>query len=154
MEIRINVTTKKNNQYEPVMVAYFVMVARDKFTNKAVKVNQLEPATEADRHLLEIGAESQRRRKIMAESSLYKIPPNEQERTFIHNIHLKLRKIKRGQSMDEGVFGDYEFGGRYQLMSSTLLTSTKIMHPTQRNIHNKIFGTLVCVVLTVRWLSN
>jgi acyl-CoA hydrolase len=73
MEVRINVTTKKGDHFEPVMVAYFVMVARDKFTNKAVKINQLEPANEADKHLLELGNESQRRRKQMTENSLYKI---------------------------------------------------------------------------------
>jgi acyl-coenzyme A thioesterase 9 len=160
MEVRINVTIKKKDLYEPVMVAYFVMVARDKFTNKAVKVNQLEPATEADRKLLELGAESQRRRKQSSENSLYKIHPNEQEREIIHNMHLQLQKIKRGQiSCDIQLRGtssvdDIASSGKLKLMSSTLLTSAKIMHPTQRNIHNKIFGGyLIRQAYELAWIT-
>ncbi|KAL0479428.1 acyl-coenzyme A thioesterase, mitochondrial [Acrasis kona] len=143
MEVRINVTTKKGEVWEPVMVAYFVMVARDKNTNKSAEINRLEPATGADKHLLELGEESQRRRKQTSETSLYKIPPNEQERLLIHDMHLKVQKIKRGQIndmlLDDGR-DSVGLSGRFRYMSSTLLTNTKIMHPQQRNIHNKIFG--------------
>ncbi|KAG2385671.1 hypothetical protein C9374_003486 [Naegleria lovaniensis] len=136
-----------NEQKELVMVAYFVMVALDKATNKSTKIHAVVPQNEDDKFLFEMGKENQARRKAMSESSLMKKPPSDEERLLIHDMFLQ--KMKQPH-----ISNDYEStgptihylsldGGEPQAcmpMSMTKQNNIMIMHPTNRNIHGKIFG--------------
>ena len=143
--------TGLSEQRELVMVAYFVMVALDKSTNKSTLVHSIEPETQEDKILFEIGRENQTRRKLMSDLSLMKKPPSDEERLLIHDIFLQ--KMKQPQ-----ITADFDNnngsncltvhqlsldGGEPQgcmPMSTTRQSNIKIMHPTNRNIHGKIFG--------------
>jgi len=132
-----------------VMVSYFVMVALDKTTGKSAPVHPIVPETEEDKIIYDIGKENQIRRKLTSEESLMKKPPNEAETKIIHNMFLQ--KMKQPHitndseaqnnssvqviSMEEG-----QEPVSCLPMSFTKLSNIKIMHPTNRNIHGKIFG--------------
>ncbi|KAF0972861.1 hypothetical protein FDP41_009110 [Naegleria fowleri] len=132
---------------ELVMVAYFVMVALDKATNKSTKIHTIIPQTEEDKFLFEMGKENQARRKAMSESSLMKKPPSDDERLLIHDIFLQKMKQPHISHDSESNGPAIHYlsldGGEPQAcipMSMTKQNNIMIMHPTNRNIHGKIFG--------------
>jgi acyl-coenzyme A thioesterase 9 len=131
MEVRMEVSTIDATGAETqAMVAYFMMVARDKYTNQAAPVHRLEPETEDDRYLYDMGEENKQRRKVTAAQSLSLHPPNPEEAKLIHDIFLTHQKNQKLGIVDPDIVP----------MKSTVTESTKIMQPQQRNIHQKIFG--------------
>ncbi|KAL9647360.1 hypothetical protein ABK040_011725 [Willaertia magna] len=132
MEIRMEVfSLHSEGKKELCMVAYFVMVALDRFTNRSTPVHSVEPITAEDKELFEMGKRHQVNRKTLSDTSLMKKPPNDEERTLIHNLFLENLKSSGNFCFDEN---------EKTPMSKTSLKNSKIMHPTQRNIHGKIFG--------------
>lgn len=139
-----------SEQRDLVMVAYFVMVALDKSSNKSTVVHSISPDTQEDKILFEIGKENQTRRKLMSDLSLMKKPPSDEERLLIHDIFLQ--KMKQPQittdfdNSNPNCLTVHQLsldGGEPQAcmpMATTRQSNIKIMHPTNRNIHGKIFG--------------
>jgi acyl-coenzyme A thioesterase 9 len=131
MEIRIEVHQIDTAGDEKLaMVAYFMMVARDKYTGLAATVHQLEPETEMDKHLYKLGEERKRRRKNAAAQSLTITPPSPEESKLIHELFLAQQKRKSLRLISNDDIP----------MKDTVIESTYLMQPQQRNIHQKIFG--------------
>lgn len=122
MEVSLIVETKKENEWETALITNFVMAARDPVTKKAIVVNRLEAETEEEKRLLHRGEELSKIRHIDSQRSLSSYPPTEEESKIIHSLFLDKNK------QDFVNLGD------------TTLEWTKICHPQERNIHNKIFG--------------
>lgn len=131
MEVRIDVHQIDTTGAQSIaMVAYFMMVARDKYTNEAAPVHRLEPETEMDKQLYQIGEENKQRRKAASAQSLTVHPPSQEEAKLIHEVFLERQKQKRLRILNTDDVP----------MKSTRMQSTNLMHPQQRNIHHKIFG--------------
>jgi len=139
MEVRVEVDSLiMPGYYEPHMVAYVVMVARDKNTGKAAVVPKLRMETEPQKRYFEKGEENARRRKENATNSLLNLPPRPDEVALIHSFFMK----------EQGHTGKWranhdtvnEEGIEYVLTESTRNESTQWTHPQNRNIHSKIHG--------------
>jgi len=143
MLVRIDVTQPRPNggPASSVMVALFSMVAREKYNNVAAEVHQLEPITEREKQLFHFGEEQTLLRKERRKERFEIAPPNDEERDLLHNMWLKenatpkkIGEIYKDFPSTNDSYSDYAS------MPSTRLTSTRIMMPQRRNIHNKIFG--------------
>ena len=150
MEVRIDVQhVDSTGKEQKAMVAYFMMVARDKYTNKAVPVHSLSPETEQDKKLYRLGEENKQRRKATGDQSLTISPPSSEEAKLIHELFLEQQKQKRMRLVSSEDVP----------MSQTVVDSTYLMQPQQRNIHNKIFGGYIMrkgfeLAYTASWIFS
>lgn len=122
MEIGMRMESKGPNGYELVARAYFIMVARK--DNAPHPIHTLQLLTEEDQRRFAEAKERQEQRRRESQTSYWKHAPTADEITRLHELFLKIKNLQI-----EGV-----------VMSDTLLYSTLLMHPQERNIHNKIFG--------------
>lgn len=113
----------------PVSSASFVFVAMDPASGKPAPVHPLEPTNRSEASAFARGDESKARRRDMASKSLAKLPPNAEERFVIHDLFVRSQEMRKSAKGLDGVS-----------MNETRLESTSLMHPQERNIHNKIFG--------------
>jgi acyl-coenzyme A thioesterase 9 len=146
MEIRINLDSLVDGEWKTCMRSCFTMVAREKHGNSAAPIHSIEPQTEEEKELFNMGEENRQRRKLVAEHSLEKKPPNDEERDLIHSIFIKLREQeRRNMNVDLsqwlGSTSELEFENQHcKFIDSTVLKNTLLMFMQQRNIHGKIFG--------------
>jgi acyl-coenzyme A thioesterase 9 len=79
-----------------------------------------------------VHVENARRRKEAAQLALTKMPPTAEERLLIHDLHLQSRSLTRQSGV--GLHDDYEW------THNTVMTTTSLCQPQDRNIHNKVSG--------------
>ncbi|KAJ2002088.1 hypothetical protein H4R26_003788, partial [Coemansia thaxteri] len=121
---------------EPSLVARFTMAGRDKDTGKSSQVNPLLLEDDNQRRLFKISEQIKEHKKVVTQSNLYKRPPSEEERLAIHQLWLETNKYQE----------DNGYGPRANLpsdmvwMERTKMQSVTVCFPSNRNIHNKIFG--------------
>ncbi|KAI8322127.1 Thioesterase/thiol ester dehydrase-isomerase [Martensiomyces pterosporus] len=120
---------------EPNLVARFTMVGRDKYTGKASQVNPLLLEDESQRRLVKVSEQIKEHKKTIAQTNLYKRPPSEEERLVIHQLWLETNKYQ-----------DNNYGSHVSLpndmiwLDKTVMDSVTVCFPSERNVHNKIFG--------------
>ncbi|KAJ1943748.1 hypothetical protein FBU59_002814, partial [Linderina macrospora] len=120
---------------EPNLVARFTMVGRDKYTGKSSQVNPLLLGDENERRLVKISEQIKEHKKSIAQADLYKRPPSEEETMVIHN-----------QWMETNKFASSGYGIHVNLptdmvwLDKTVMESVTVCFPSERNVHNKIFG--------------
>ncbi|ORX73152.1 hypothetical protein DL89DRAFT_88760 [Linderina pennispora] len=120
---------------EPNLVARFTMVGRDKYTGKSSQVNPLLLGDESERRLVKISEQIKEHKKTIAQTNLYKRPPSEEETMVIHN-----------QWMETNKFASSGYGTHVNLptdmvwLDKTVMESVTVCFPSERNVHNKIFG--------------
>jgi len=133
MEILIQVDSiDEQFQHQRIMEASFTMVARNR-KDQPVKVNELKPHTPEEISLFEQGANNSLLRKQEAKVSLDNKPPTDEEMQLIHGLFISMKRL--------GVLDiEAEKDSNYVFMRKTVLQSTILMQPQQRNIHGKIFG--------------
>ncbi|KAJ1943756.1 hypothetical protein GGF37_002504 [Kickxella alabastrina] len=120
---------------ESNLVGRFTMVGRDKYTGKASQVNPLLLEDESQRRLVKVSEQIKEHKKKAAESDLSKRPPSAEERLVIHQLWLDTSKYQ---------------GSMYGLhvsppsdivwLDQTTMESVTVCFPSERNVHNKIFG--------------
>ncbi|KAJ1729635.1 hypothetical protein LPJ61_003427 [Coemansia biformis] len=120
---------------EPVLVARFTMVGRDKYTGKSAQVNPLLLEDESQRRLTKISEQIKEHKKALAEANLRRQPPSAEERLAIHQLWLEtegFREDARGAhtSLPENMVW----------LDKTTMESVTVCFPSERNVHNKIFG--------------
>lgn len=111
-------------------LAKFVFVARSKDGTRAIVVPRLILRTQRERDIFGIGQARNHYRRHRNEQSLFKQPPTEEESSLLHRL-----LIAPDQTHD----GPQE-NGRQVPMKGTEMTSVRLCHPQERNIHNLIFG--------------
>ncbi|KAJ2416246.1 hypothetical protein H4218_002202 [Coemansia sp. IMI 209128] len=122
-------------ELEPNLVARFTMVGRDKDTGKSSQVNPLLLEDDSQRRLVKISEQIKEFKKTVTQANLYKRPPSEEERLVIHQLWLETNTL-----LDDG------YGPRPVLpddmvwMGGTTMQSVTVCFPSERNVHNKIFG--------------
>lgn len=96
--ITLATSQKKHVEREPILVAKFTMVARDKFTGKASQLHPLLVQGAKEKALFNVGLASKARKMASAQRSLDKMPPTAEERLIIHELYLESLKYLKGES--------------------------------------------------------
>lgn len=114
--------------------AVFVMVARDPLNQGSAIVNPLVPETAEERKLYQAGEIHKLHRQQVKEESLFRVPPNETEKTMIYDLFMSMANPK------ELSFAIKNRPANSVWMENTKLKNLIICHPESSNIFNKIFG--------------
>ncbi|KAF2071237.1 hypothetical protein CYY_007439 [Polysphondylium violaceum] len=127
MEVMIKVRSKDNQtqQWDPVLVAYFTMVARDPILRKATPVNHLDCQTPTEKKLFEDGKKHKAARLNYSQQSLENVPPTSSELQTIHNLFMIAKSTTNLELIQ---------------MKDTLCHSTILCQPQEKNINGNIFG--------------
>ena len=80
---------KRENGWERVTEATFVLVARDPTNTKGAVINKLVPETDDEKALFARGQQNTIARKEAGKDSLFKHPPTEQEKMLIHDFFIQ-----------------------------------------------------------------
>ncbi|KXN67395.1 Thioesterase/thiol ester dehydrase-isomerase [Conidiobolus coronatus NRRL 28638] len=110
------------------LLSTFTMVALDKFTRKPSQVNPLKADNELEKKVLKLGEASKEKKKKLKSTSLAKIPPTNEERLIIHDKYLESLKYKENKP------------DNVKYMEQTVLNSSLMCHPQNRNIYGFMFG--------------
>ncbi|XP_068219117.1 acyl-coenzyme A thioesterase 9, mitochondrial-like isoform X1 [Palaemon carinicauda] len=134
METIISVEQNDNGKWHQVTRAVFVMVARDPLNQGSAIINPLVPETGEERKVYQTGEIHKLHRQQVKEESLFRVPPNETEKTMIYELYMSMANPK-----------ELSFAIKNKPPNSTWMEETKlknliICHPESRNIFNKIFG--------------
>ena len=116
------------------IVAYFTMVARDKITGRAVEVHKIDPQTEREKQLFNLGEENKSKRMKTAEQSLMKRPPSDAENLLIHSIFLKMRNREKPKNFCHSAVDNLNISleQNERPMNSSQMKTTRLMYPQQR----------------------
>ncbi|KAJ1653091.1 hypothetical protein IWQ61_006715 [Dispira simplex] len=138
MEIYLKMESLKDNSHtqaqDVILVAHFTMVARDRETQKAVKVNPLFMQTPCERKIADIASNIRTQRIERRQQSLTRVPPSANERQLMHQLYLESlqyidRRFDKQHKPDHIVWAD-----------EAILESVTLTMPQDRNVHHKIFG--------------
>ncbi|XP_069103538.1 acyl-coenzyme A thioesterase 9, mitochondrial-like [Argopecten irradians] len=134
VEVTMHLKQEHEGSLRQLLVARFVMVARNPVTKKSGSVNKLKPVGPEEERLFELGESNKVKRQLEGERTLLKTPPSEEERQLIHDLFL--------QTLDTSAasFRVRVKPDNSEWMEKTLLKNLTICFPEQRNLYNKIFG--------------
>ena len=113
---------KSDNSWKLAALAKFIMVAKN--SDGPVQVPRLKLNSQRGKGNFAAGAERHDARLKRAKQSLFKEPPLKMNQIITQSI------LKPNNSADI----------KQVPISSTILTTTKLYHPKNRNIHDLIFG--------------
>jgi acyl-coenzyme A thioesterase 9 len=113
-----------NGLWKPAAVAKFIMVARDAMG--PVEVPRIRLTSEREEAIFAAGEQRNCARLERTQQSLFKEPPTAAESVLLHRLFLS----STGSSSASQALS----------IAATALTTTKLCHPQERNIHNLIFG--------------
>lgn len=148
METVISVDQYIDEQWQQVTHAVFVMVARDPLNQGSAIVNPLVPETAEEKKIFQAGEVHKLHRQHVKEESLFRVPPNETEKTLVHELFMSMANPKQ-----------HSFSSKKQPENSTWMEDSKLKnlvlcHPESRNIFNKIFGGfLMRNALELSWVN-
>nr|KAF6434917.1 acyl-CoA thioesterase 9 [Rousettus aegyptiacus] len=134
MEVKIKMFQLHDNEYDPVLEATFVMVARDSENKGPAFVNPLIPEGPEEEELFRKGELNKGKRIVFDSTSLLKMAPSAEERTTIHEMFLSTLDSKTAS------FRSRVLPPNAVWMENSKLKSLEICHPQERNIFNRIFG--------------
>ncbi|XP_042228447.1 acyl-coenzyme A thioesterase 9, mitochondrial-like isoform X2 [Homarus americanus] len=134
LETILTVEQYIDGNWQKITRAVFVMVARDPLNQGSVPVNPLVCETPEERKILQRGDISKLHRKVVQEESLFRVPPNESEKTLVHEMFMSMANPE-----------ELSFTSKNKPENSVWIEETKlknliICHPESRNVFNKIFG--------------
>ncbi len=113
------------DKWKLAAIAKFIMVAKD--SQGPFKVPRLIVESAQEKEIVRFGEERSKVRLARAQQSLFREPPTAAESIELHRLFV---------SSIKGAVED----GKIVPISSTTLSTTKICHPQERNIHDYIFG--------------
>ncbi|KAJ2524201.1 hypothetical protein GGI11_000983 [Coemansia sp. RSA 2049] len=120
---------------DPNLAARFTMVGRDKYTGKSSQVNPLLLEDEDQRRLSKVSEQIKEHKKEEAERNLLKRAPSVEERLVIHHLWLETNKYQDSMYESHSMLpSDMVW------LDKTSMESVNVCFPSERNVHNKIFG--------------
>lgn len=133
MEVTISVEVAEGavNEWDLAALAKFVFVARTRDGSQAVAVNRLLVRTEREKDLYTMGQDRHQYRLRRNERSLFRQPPTEEESRLLHSLLIRGPDTGPNSKPSPGTLVP---------MRATEMTSIRVCHPQERNIHNLIFG--------------
>ncbi|KAF2349945.1 HotDog domain [Trinorchestia longiramus] len=144
----IHVDQLQGGAWKKVTTAVFVFVARDPLNQGPALVNRLVPHTEEEKAIFEQGVRNKLARKIVKEESLFRQPPNETEKSLVHDLFLSMSNPEQ-----------HEFAPKRKPAGSRWISDTKIKniimcHPEHRNRFGKVFGGFIMrKAIELAWTS-
>ncbi|XP_045623522.1 acyl-coenzyme A thioesterase 9, mitochondrial isoform X1 [Procambarus clarkii] len=137
METIITVEQDIDGIWKQVTRALFVMVARDPLNQGSVVVNKLVCESPEERKIYQAGEINKLHRKVIQEESLFRVPPNETEKTLVHELFMSMANPK-----------EHSYSSKKTPENSIWLEDTKlknliICHPEHRNRFKKVFGGFI-----------
>ena len=121
-------TAEADSLWKLAALAKFIMVAKN--SEGSVQVPRLKLNSMREEAIFAAGAQRNAARLSRAQQSLFKEPPTEQESALLHKLFLK--------PSFESITTPIQI--QHISIASTVLTTTKLCHPQERNIHDLIFG--------------
>lgn len=134
MEVTMDLDQEVDNEWQHLLNAKFLMVARNPVTKGSAVINKLEPEGPEEKKLFMLGEENNLRRKLEGQKTLLKTPPDEHEKLLIHNMFLETLDPKAH------TFKVRVKPPNAEWMEDTMLKNLHLCMPEQRNLYNKIFG--------------
>lgn len=119
----------------PVMMASTTFVARNSRTGKAMPVPRLKPESSNEVRLFEAGKLASDARKAARGRGLDRIPPTGDELAMVHQLFQELSAKQGSGGLSLGPGCSLPGAGGVMLMEDTLLTSTELTMPQDRNVH-------------------
>lgn len=134
MEVTTTLQQKVDSGTHTILVAKFLMVARNPATKKSAVICGLKPQNPEEEKIYDLGNASKLRRQEEANKNLLKTHPSEEEREMIHQKFLQtldpnFQTFRQRVKPDNTVW-----------MEETILKNLHICFPEARNLYNKIFG--------------
>ncbi|KAK3896234.1 hypothetical protein Pcinc_000089 [Petrolisthes cinctipes] len=137
LETIIKIEQLADGVWKQVTRAVFVMVARDPLNQGSAPVNPLVCETSKEKEIFHAGEVNKLQRKLIDAESLFKIPPNESEKTLVHQLFMGLTNPK------ERSFAFKSRPDNSVCMKDTKLKNLIICHPEDRNRFKKVFGGFI-----------
>ncbi|KAJ2384338.1 hypothetical protein H4S02_004863, partial [Coemansia sp. RSA 2611] len=139
MEINIQMQAVSESgdkvEAEPNLVARITMVGRDKYTGKSSQVNPLLLEDEGQRRLVKLSEQIKEHKKATADSQMSKRPPTAEERQVIHQLWQDTKQYQNN------AYGLHTCPPKDTVwLDETVMESVTVCFPSERNVHNKIFG--------------
>ncbi|XP_047482687.1 acyl-coenzyme A thioesterase 9, mitochondrial-like isoform X2 [Penaeus chinensis] len=134
MEAIIKVEQFNEGEWQQVTRAVFVMVARDPLNQGSALVNPLVPETAEEKRIFQAGEINKLHRKVIQQESLFRVPPNETEKSLVHEVFMSMANPEQLSFASKNVPENSVW------MENHKLKNLIICHPESRNIFNKIFG--------------
>lgn len=122
------------DKWNVILDCFFTMVALDKKTSKPIIVPKIEPTTEGEKRLYQIGHANKALKKQHSQTHLFYKPPLPEEISILHETFLRFREKEKSENKTGVFIKDYI------TPEETLINSNIWCHPQFKNIHNKIFG--------------
>lgn len=132
MEIHVTVSSiDADGQALPVgLDCKTTMVAREAYAPRSARIHRLVPQTPEEKRAFVQGKANADRRRVHMLETLTDKPPTSEEVGIVHDLF----KLRRNASLSSFNFLSLE---------QTRLSTTKLMHPEARNIHNNVFGGII-----------
>ncbi|KAM0751769.1 hypothetical protein T439DRAFT_324959 [Meredithblackwellia eburnea MCA 4105] len=128
--LRMSTIPTETEPAATILLGRFAMAARQTKGGKQ-KIAKLEVHGAEEEELWKMGKEMRENKKARSSLSLEKTPPNEKEAKLMHDLFIGRAEIyKRNTTTPSDVVW----------MSDTKINSALMMHPQERNVHNKVFG--------------
>lgn len=126
-----------DGQWHKLSEATFVLVARDPLNRGGAFINPLEVVGEEEQKLFQLGESNKIRRYQISQDSLFKVPPQPEELSIIHDFFLntidhKAMSFKARVKPDNSVW-----------FEDAKLKNMIVCQPQNRNRFNKIFGGFI-----------
>ncbi|NXD21571.1 ACOT9 thioesterase, partial [Spelaeornis formosus] len=145
MEVKMHMLQLHDGDYNPVLDATFVMVARDPENKRPAFVNPLIPENPEEEEIFKQGEMNKLKRIEFSTASLLKMAPTAEERNIVHDIFLNTLDTRQEGEVYCLFQRTVSFQSRKLPPSSVWMEDAKlkglqICHPEERNIFNRIFG--------------
>lgn len=134
MKLQQQLQLTETAPYETVLVARFLMVARDPLNRGSAYVAPLKPDGAEEEAIFADGVRHKSLRQKSATESLLKTCPSPGESALIHSMFLETLDPK------QNTFRNRVKPPNSVWMDETMLKNVLINHPQERNLYNKIFG--------------
>jgi len=120
-------------QADTILCGRFLMAGRKQSGGKHVGP-KLVVEGPVETELFQMGKELREAKKARGSVSLAKVPPTEEEGRLLHEIFVGRSGLyERGAQLPKDVV----------MMRDTVMTSSLITQPADRNVHNKVFGGML-----------
>ncbi|RUS91196.1 hypothetical protein EGW08_001002 [Elysia chlorotica] len=134
VECTMNIEQEVDGTIEKIMVAKYIMVARNPATNSAGVVNPLLLETMQDLHTYNLAEDNRLRRQEQEKRSLLKTPPTQEEKEHLHDMFLATKELTALSAKRS------HLPGHCVWMKDTALRSVITCYPEDGSVYNKIFG--------------
>ncbi|GAA5831239.1 hypothetical protein JCM11251_007805 [Rhodosporidiobolus azoricus] len=133
LEVFIRLSTipgTETGESETILIGRFAMACRS-FQGGKHPIAQLLVEGPEEQEMWRMGKEMREGKKQRSMRSLEKTPPSAEEAKMLHDLFIQRAPVFDRQAPTPK---DVQF------MSDTRIKSAQLMHPQERNVHNKVFG--------------